>query len=188
MCDEPVQTLVQTPDGTLDFQDYFVRRRHADRVTSVAFRGIDEAVATQQVVSAIESASAIILCPSNPFVSIGPILAVPGIREALGRSGAAKVAVSPIVGGAAIKGPAAGMMRDFGHEVSPVGVAAIYRGLLDAIVIDMADSRETERIRELGMDVSVADTVMKSDSDREQLAEHVLRVCESLGSRAGAPA
>jgi LPPG:FO 2-phospho-L-lactate transferase len=180
MCDEPVQTLIETPGGTLDFQDYFVRRRHADRVTSITFQGIAAAQPTKQVISALESASVIIFCPSNPYVSIGPILAVPGMEEAIMQSGAVKVAISPIVGGAALKGPAADMMSAFGDEVSPAGVAAIYKGLVSGMVIDAIDAEVSTRIEEMGMVVSVTNTVMKSDNDRADLARHSLALCESL--------
>src|SRR5688500_7477940 len=125
MCDESVETLRSTEAGNLPFQDYFVRRRHADRVTGFTFKGIVSAQPTQQVLDAIAGANAIVFCPSNPFVSVGPILAVPGMREALQTSSAPKVAVSPIVGGAALKGPAADMLNALGHEVSPYGVALL---------------------------------------------------------------
>jgi LPPG:FO 2-phospho-L-lactate transferase len=184
MCDEPVQTLIETAGGTLDFQDYFVRRRHADRVTGITFQGIEAAQPTAQVVSALERASVIILCPSNPYVSIGPILAVPGMKEAIMHSGATKVAVSPIVGGTALKGPAADMMSAFGHEVSPAGVAAIYKGLVDGTVIDSIDSDVGPRIEEMDMAVSVTNTIMRSDSDRADLARHVLSFCERLATPA----
>jgi LPPG:FO 2-phospho-L-lactate transferase len=183
MCDQPVQTLVQTPGGTLDFQDYFVRRRHADRVTGITFQGIEEASPTIEVISALDNASVIIFCPSNPYVSIGPILALPGIRDAIAHSSAVKVAVSPIVGGAALKGPAADMMSALGDEVSPVGIASMYKGLLDGIVIDELDMEMAPRIEALGMAVSITDTVMKSDRERAELARNVLGFCESLTGR-----
>ncbi len=183
MCDEPVATLIETADGTLDFQDYFVRRRHADRVMGLTFRGIDDARPTPEVLAALENASAIIFCPSNPYVSIGPILAVPGMRVAILSSSAMKVAVSPIVGGEALKGPAADMMSALGHEVSSAGVAAIYKGLVDGMVIDVLDGDLAPRIEDMGMAVSVTDTVMKSDGDRADLARHVLTFCESLTAK-----
>ena len=185
MCDEPVQTLVQTAAGTLDFQDYFVRRRHADRVSGFTFQGIESAIPAPGVITALESASAIILCPSNPHVSIGPILSVPGLREALVSSTAVKIAVSPIVGGAALKGPAADMMSAMGHEVSPAGVAQIYEGLVDGMVIDDLDRALAPRIEASGMAVSVTGTIMKSDTDRFELARHVLTFSESLAQERG---
>jgi LPPG:FO 2-phospho-L-lactate transferase len=182
MCDEPVETLVETPEGTLGFQDYFVRRGHADDVTGVTFQGIDAAQPTGGVSDALGDASAIIFCPSNPIVSIGPILAVPGMRGALERSRSVKVAVSPIVGGAALKGPAAAMLRTMGHEVSPVGVAALYAGTIDGMVIDRIDEALAPRIESMGIKAEIADTIMSSDIDRQALAEKVLEFCNRLGA------
>jgi LPPG:FO 2-phospho-L-lactate transferase len=180
MCDEPVATLVETPDGTLDFQDYFVRRRHSGTVTGVTFRGIEEARPTGAVRSAISEANALILCPSNPIVSIGPLLAVPGMRELIVESTAVKVAVSPIVGGVAIKGPAAEMLSGLGFEVSPVGVATIYRGLVDGMVIDRADEALAPRVADLGMEVLVTSTVMGGEESRAALAREVLAFSERI--------
>jgi LPPG:FO 2-phospho-L-lactate transferase len=182
MCDQSVQTIVTTPAGDLDFQEYFVRHHHADEVTGVAFRGIEEAQPTPEVLEALDSARAIVFCPSNPIVSIGPILAVPGIREAVRRSSAVKVAVSPIVGGAALKGPAAAMLRTLDHEVSPVGVAAIYKGLIDGIAVDHADEALAPRIRDMGIEVEIADTIMNDEASRETLAERVLDFGDRIGS------
>jgi LPPG:FO 2-phospho-L-lactate transferase len=180
MCDEPVATLVETPDGTLDFQDYFVRRRHSGTVKGVSFKGIEAARPTDAVRNAITEADAIILCPSNPIVSIGPLLAVPGMRELIVESRAVKVAVSPIVGGAAIKGPAAEMLSGLGFEVSPVGVATIYRGIVDGMVIDQADRALAPRVAGLGMEAFVTSTVMGGDESRAALAREVLAFSERL--------
>lgn len=183
MCDEPVETLVETPDGLLDFQDYFVRRRHADTVTGVVFRGVEVARATPEALEAIEQAEVIIFCPSNPIVSIGPILSVPGIKESLERSSAVQVAVSPIVGGAALKGPAADMLGSLGHEVSAVGVASIYKTLLDGMVIDKVDADLAPRIEKMGIGVHVTDTIMKDDASRAALAEQALNFGIALGKK-----
>jgi LPPG:FO 2-phospho-L-lactate transferase len=180
MCDERVETLVQTPEGSLDFQEYFVRRRHADTVTGVLFRGIAYSQPTAEALAAIAGAEAIILCPSNPIVSIGPILAVPGMREALLSAPAPRVAVSPIVGGPALKGPAASMLESLGHEVSAFGVAEIYAGLVDGMVIDRVDEALAPRIEALGMSVEIADTIMKSEGDRRALAETALRFSAAI--------
>jgi LPPG:FO 2-phospho-L-lactate transferase len=153
MCDELVETLVETDEGTLGFQDYFVRRRHADTVTGVTFHGVEAARPTAAVADAMSEAAAIVFCPSNPIVSIGPILAVPGMSGLLERSTSPKVAVSPIVGGEALKGPAADMLRSLGHDVSPVGVAAIYTGVIDGIVIDQVDQALASRIEDMGIQV-----------------------------------
>ncbi len=174
MCDERVGTEVETPGGWRDFQDYFVRRRHADRVTNVRFAGIERARLTPEVADVLATADTIIFCPSNPIVSIGPILAVPGLRGALVASPAVKVAVSPIIGGKALKGPADRMLAEQGMEVSAFGVAQGYVGLLDAMVIDMLDAALTPRIEALGMAVQVAQTVMQDTDDRAQLARAVL--------------
>jgi len=180
MSDSPVATLIRTPEGDLDFQDYFVRRRHADTVTSVFFRDIEEARPTREVADAIAGAPAIIFCPSNPIVSIGPILAVPGLLDLLKSSEAPIVAVSPIIGGAALKGPAADMLQSLGHEVSPYGVASIYKDIIDGIIIDNVDAEYAPRIRDLGIAVEISDTIMKSDADRRTLAETALRFCANL--------
>lgn len=180
MCNEPVQTLIETPEDTLDFQDYFVRRKHADVVAGVTFRGAEHAKMTSLVRQALEAAEAIVFCPSNPIVSIGPILAVAGVQGAIEKTKAPRVAVSPIVGGTAVKGPAGDMLRSLGHEVSPVGVAALYAGLLDGIVIDKTDEQLVPRIKELGMEVHVADTIMNTNEDRARLAEEVLQFCLHL--------
>jgi LPPG:FO 2-phospho-L-lactate transferase len=183
MCDERVATEIETPEGWRDFQDYFVRRRHEDRVRRVRFAGIERARITSEVAEALATADAIIFCPSNPLVSIGPILAVPGVREALDASPAATIAVSPIVGGKALKGPADRMLAEQGMEVSAYGVATGYAGLVDAMTIDTLDADDAPRIASLGMTVQVAQTVMRSDADRQQLAREVLAFAASLGAR-----
>ncbi len=180
MCDGIVETLVTTASGDLDFQDYFVRRRHADAVEGVVFRGIEERRLTREAEQALKAAPAIIFCPSNPIVSIGPILAVPGMLDALKASRAPKVAVSPIVGGAALKGPAADMLRSLGYDASPFGVASIYKGIIDGIIIDNIDEEYAPRIRDLGIAVEISDTIMKGDADRRTLAETALRFCAGL--------
>jgi LPPG:FO 2-phospho-L-lactate transferase len=183
MCDEPVATRVITPEGPLEFQEYFVRRHHEDAVTAVEFRGIERASLSHAVRQASESAAAIVLCPSNPIVSIGPILAVPGLRDLLAGHPAPRIAVSPIVGGQALRGPADRMLRGLGHEVSAYGVAAIYRGLVDGMVIDELDAELAPRIVSLGMQVCVAPTVMSNENDRVRLAERVLAFAADLRSR-----
>lgn len=181
MCDEPVATRVVTPEGTLDFQEYFVHRHQSDTVTGVVFRGIDRARAPEPAVRALESATAVVFCPSNPIVSIGPILAVPGVRERIAGHGVPRVAVSPIVGGRALRGPADRMLESLGHEVSAYGVAALYRGLIDGIVIDEIDAALAPRIEALGMRALVAPTVMGDVADRSALAARVIEFCERIG-------
>lgn len=183
MCDEPVATVIDTPDGPLDFQEYFVRRRQEDEVRGVRFEGIDRATLPAGVSAALDEARAIILCPSNPIVSIGPILGVPGLRQRLRRFDGPIVAVSPIIGGKALKGPADRMLATLGHEVSAVGVAAIYRDFLDGIVIDEEDAALAPRIEASGIDVHVTATVMRDIDDRQRLAAETLAFAERLGDR-----
>jgi LPPG:FO 2-phospho-L-lactate transferase len=174
MCDEPVASVIETPDGPLEFQDYFVRRGQSDDVLDVKFSGIEAARPTGAVVAALAAADLVVLCPSNPIVSIGPILAVPGMREALAAAPGPRVAVSPIVGGRALKGPADSMLRTLGHEVSAAGVARFYEELLDAIVIDDSDADQGALIEDLGMGVLATDAVMRDPADRARLAREVL--------------
>ncbi len=174
MCDEPVSTVLDTPDGPLEFQEYFVRRRQRDEVLGVRLRGVEEARLSRAFSEALAAAELVVLSPSNPVVSIGPILAVPGMREALLASSAPKVAVSPIVGGRALKGPADRMLDSLGHEVSATGVARLYEGLVDGMVIDRADSQERTAIEGLGMEALVTNAVMRDPEDRSRLAGEVL--------------
>ncbi len=180
MTDDQVATAIETPDGWLAFQDYFVRRQHRDPVISVRIDGIQQAAASRQVEDAIRSAGAIIFCPSNPIVSIGPILAVPGIREMLAAASAPRVAVSPIVGGRALRGPADVMLNTLGHESSAVGVARLYRDILTGIVIDELDAEDEPAIRALGIKVLVTGTVMHGVDDRRALAAKILEWCSTL--------
>lgn len=174
MCDEPVSTMLETPEGPLEFQEYFVRRRQKDEVLGVKLRGIEKARATTAVTEALAAADVIVFCPSNPVVSIGPILAVPGMREALVTSPAPKVAVSPIVGGRALKGPADKMLASLGHEVSATGVARMYEGLVDGMVVDQVDEEDRAEIEDLGMRVLVTEAVMRDEADRARLGREVL--------------
>ena len=174
MCDEPVATVLDTPDGPLEFQEYFVRRRQRDEVLGIKLRGIDAARITQPALDALDAADLVVFCPSNPLVSIGPILAVPGMREALTASRVSKIAVSPIVGGRALKGPADRMLASLGHEVSAAGVARIYEGLVEGMVLDRVDEGERSKIEALGMRVLATDAIMRDARDRRRLAREVL--------------
>ncbi len=182
MCDEPVSTIIKTPEGLLEFQEYFVRRAQRDEVLSVKLRGIEGARVPSEVQEAISHAEAVVFCPSNPIVSIGPVLAVPGMGELLANSSAPKVAVSPIVGGRALKGPADKMLRSLNHEVSATGVARMYEGVLDGFVIDRFDEEEEAGISALAMHVFATDAVMHDEADRERLAREVLLLCSGLGA------
>jgi LPPG:FO 2-phospho-L-lactate transferase len=183
MTDATVATLIDTPAGRLDFQRYFVERHHSDDVLAIELEGIDVARPTSGAISALDAARAIVICPSNPIVSIGPILAVPGMRETLTAAPAPVVAVSPIIGGQALRGPAAQMLATLGHEVSAVGVAALYAGLADGIVIDRTDEALSSRIEALGLQVQVTNTIMESDAGREQLARETLAFAAALAAR-----
>ena len=183
MCDEPVGTVVETPGGPLAFQDYFVRRRHQDPVSGIRFAGIDMATVPEGVAAALGRAEAIILCPSNPLVSLGPILAVPGLRELLVRATVPRVAVSPIIGGRALKGPADQMLAGLGHDVSPLGVARLYRDFLDGLVLDEEDAALAPQVEALGMRALVTRTIMGDADDRRRLAEETLAFARSLAPR-----
>ena len=176
MTDQPVASLIRSGDVLLDFQDYFVARRQQDTVDGVVFRGIEQATPAPDVLDAIAGADVIVLCPSNPIVSIGPILAVPGLREAVTASRAVKVGVSPIVGGKALKGPADRMLTSLGHEPSALGVARIYRDLLDILVIDEVDRDLAPHVSDLGLRTVVAQTIMGDRQDRERLASEILAI------------
>jgi LPPG:FO 2-phospho-L-lactate transferase len=183
MCDEPVATVLRTPDGSLEFQEYFVRRRQRDEVLAIGLRGIEGARPTDAVLEALAAADLVVFCPSNPVVSIGPIIAVPGMRKALDASRAPKIAVSPIVGGRALKGPADKMLSSLGHEVSAAGVARIYKGLIEGMVVDRVDEGERSEIEALGMRVLVTDAIMRDAPDRARLAREVLEFGDGLVAR-----
>jgi LPPG:FO 2-phospho-L-lactate transferase len=174
MSNEPVRTQVLTDDGWLGFQEYFVGRQHADLVRDVAFKGIEDATLAPGALEAIDSADLIIFCPSNPLVSIAPILEVRGMRKAVRKSSAPVVCISPIVGGKALKGPAAGMLEQRGLDVSALGVAEYYGGLVDIMVIDEEDAALAPLIEETGKRVIVLQTVMGDRDDRVRLASDIL--------------
>jgi LPPG:FO 2-phospho-L-lactate transferase len=183
MSDDPVSTVLETPEGRLEFQEYFVRRRQRDEVLGVELRGIEEARPAEGALAAISDADAIVLCPSNPVVSVGPILALPGMMEALVSASAPKVAVSPIVGGRALKGPADRMLASLGHEVSSTGVARMYEGLVDGMVIDRIDERERAGIEAIGMRVLATGSVMRDAEDRGRLASETLEFGAGMVAR-----
>jgi LPPG:FO 2-phospho-L-lactate transferase len=174
MSDEPVATYIDTPNGHIHFENYLVERRAQDEVRGVVFRGAADARPAPGVLEAILEADAVLIAPSNPIVSVGTILAVPGVREALLATVAPVVAVSPIVGGAAIKGPAAPLLRAAGYEVSARGVAACYQELADALVIDTVDAALADDIRALGLRVVVTDTIMRGPAEKRALAAAAL--------------
>lgn len=180
MTDDRVATLVETPAGTLEFQDYFVGRRQSDDVLGVTFAGIERAKVHPEALAAIREAEAVVIAPSNPIVSVAPILATPGLREALAGTPAPIVAVSPIVGGHALKGPAAQMLATLGHEVSALGVARLYADVIDGLVIDEVDRELGPSIEPLGPRLLVTATVMSDEADRRRLAVEVLDFAAAL--------
>ncbi|MEK6719960.1 MAG: 2-phospho-L-lactate transferase [Chloroflexota bacterium] len=179
MSDEPVRTEVRTDEGWLEFQDYFVRRHQEPTVRDVAFRGVADARVTDEVVDAFARAEAIIVAPSNPIVSIGPIVAVPGLLDAIhaarGR-GVPVTAVSGIVGGRALKGPADRMLASLGHDVSALGVARVYASWIDRFVLDKVDADLAAPISALGLRAIVTDTIMADDAGRARLAGELLSI------------
>ena len=181
--DDPVRTMVQTDQGLLAFQDYFVRLRCAPRVERLEFPGIDGMKPSAGLLAALsaQDLEAIVICPSNPFLSILPILSIPGIRLALEQRNAPLVAVSPIIGGEAVKGPAAKIMGELGYTVSSVGVAGFYGTLLDGLMIDKVDAHLAPEID--GTEVLVGDTMMRNAEDRRRVATEVLAFAQSLTRR-----
>jgi LPPG:FO 2-phospho-L-lactate transferase len=174
MTDDYTPTQVVTDEGEMHFQEYFVRHRCEPRVRDIRFENIESALPAPGVERAIAEADAVILCPSNPFISIGPILRVPGMADALKQTDARVIAITPIIGGRALKGPAADMLRDLGHEVSARGVAGIYRDFIDLFVLDESDAALKPSIEELGVRVLETNTVMSTLYDKRRLAETVM--------------
>ncbi len=171
--DAAVPTIVLTPEGALPFQEYFVRRRWRPRVLGFRFEGAERARPAPGVLEALHTADAVFVAPSNPFVSIDPILAIPGVRQAL--AGKPVIAVSPIVGGQALKGPAAKMFRELGQTPSAAAVAAHYQGLLTHFVVDRRDAASLDHLQTLVAQVWVADTVMTTPAHRQRLAAELLQ-------------
>lgn len=183
MSETPVRTRVRTAAGTggeLAFQDYFVRLRCRPRVRGFRFAGARSARLPQAAADALAAAQAIVVCPSNPYVSVAPILAVPAVRQALRSRRVPLVAVSPIVGGAAVKGPAAKMMRELGADVSVLGVARHYGRLVDGWVIDRADASHAPALAALGHAVVVTDTIMRDRAASKRLAREVVAFARRL--------
>jgi LPPG:FO 2-phospho-L-lactate transferase len=176
--DDRVRTFVTTGAGRLPFQRYLVERRGAGRVRRIEIEGARRARPAPGVLAALARSQALVVAPSNPLVSIGPILAVPAIRAALRRRRAPAAAISPLVGGRPVRGPLHRMLRGLGLEVSPRGVAGLYRGLIDVFVLDHADAHWARRIEALGMRVVVTDTLMRTPARAARLARVVLRALD----------
>jgi LPPG:FO 2-phospho-L-lactate transferase len=174
MSDDAVSTVVNTPDGELHFQEYFVRERAKPPVLEVTYEGAGKAATAAGVLQAIIHADLVLIAPSNPVTSIGPILAVPGVRDALRCTTAQVVAVSPIVGGAAVSGPAGEMLKMRGFAISAAGIAGYYRDLIDALIVDARDEKEREAIANEKVHVAFTNTIMTSDEDKIALATFAL--------------
>jgi LPPG:FO 2-phospho-L-lactate transferase len=179
MTDAPVRTMIYTPAGRLAFQDYLVRRQGRDDVRRIEIRGAAHARPAPGVLAALHRSTAIMIAPSNPLVSIGPILAVPAIRHALRLRRAPAAVVSPLVGGRAVRGPLDRMLRGLGIDVTPAGVARLYRGLVDIFVLDRRDAAHKDAIAALGMRPVVTETIMRTRAHAERLAAVVLRALET---------
>jgi LPPG:FO 2-phospho-L-lactate transferase len=172
--DDPVRTRVTVPDGEIDFQEYFVHRQHDVAVSAVRFDGAEAATPAPGVLDAIRAASHVVIAPSNPIVSIAPVLAIPGVREAVNARRADVVAVSPIIAGAALKGPADRLLRELGHESSVVGIARIYASLAATLVVDEADADQAAAVEAEGLRCVVAPTIMRGPDEAAALARTVL--------------
>lgn len=185
MSDDSVRTILHTRTGPLAFQDYFVRNRAEPAVTHIEFAGAEYATMSPGLLDALDDPAleAVIICPSNPYLSIAPILAVPQMRAALEQRRVPTIAVSPIVGGRALKGPAAKIMRELGYEPSALTVAQFYRGLIDALVLDRSDQSLSRPIEELGIRPVVTDTVMHDHRMQTCLARSVIETARSLRAR-----
>ncbi len=181
MTDDRFETRIITGEGSMHFQEYLVKRGAKDEVLGVEFVGVEDAEPAPGILNTILNAEGVIVCPSNPIVSIGTILSVKGIREALRRSRAVKVAITPIVSGAPIKGPADKLMRGLGLEVSAYSVAKLYKDFLDVFILDVVDLAEKTRIERLGLKVRATNTIMKSLEDKIQLARVVLEEIRKTG-------
>jgi LPPG:FO 2-phospho-L-lactate transferase len=180
MSDDPVRTIVETTEQKdLAFQDWFVRLHCEPAVRAVRFAGAAMAKA-HPILLDLTDLRGVIVCPSNPFVSVAPILSLPGVRTTLEKAAIPRVAVSPIVGGQAIKGPAAKMLAELGHDVSALGVARYYKGLIDGFVLDAVDADLADPVAALGMRVRVTDTMMRNDAEKQRLAATTIEFVDEL--------
>ena len=183
MSDSPVRTMIRTGGGWLQFQEYFVKKHSKPVVRGIRFDGSKTAKPAPGVLAALKSADGILICPSNPLISIGPILSVPGIRRALNRQRDKVLAVCPIVSGRSLKGPSDRMMRQMGFQASALGVARLYSDICGMFMIDVADAKAKAQIESLGLRVIVCPTVMKTLEDKIALARSVLAMVRKNASR-----
>jgi len=174
MCDQPVPTIIDSDEGALHFQEYLVKRRAEPVVRGIRFDGVETASPAPGVLEAIRDADRIVICPSNPLISIGPILAVPGIREALRARRENVIAVCPIVGGKSLKGPSDKMLAQLGYESSAQGVAELYADFTGTFVIDPADQAQARAIESLNMKAAILPTVMTTRAEKRKLAQRLL--------------
>ena len=176
MSDDPVRTALETDEGTLSMQEYFVQRRAVPAVRSIRYVGAEDAKPAPAFAAAMRSSDVIVFCPSNPHLSVAPILAVPGVRDAIEKFGGRRIAVSPIVGGDAVRGPAGKIMGELGAEVSSVGVAKEYQGLCDVLVVDTQDEELSDAVAAVGVTPAVTGTIMQTDEDKIALARTVVEL------------
>ena len=177
MSDQPVRTVLETDAGDLPMKQYFVKHGSQPQVRAIRYEGAEDALPSPSFARALEQAAMVVLCPSNPFLSLGPILAIPGVRESLAAV-PKKVAVSPIIGGAALRGPAAKIMAELGYPATCAGVARQYQGICDYFLLDQQDAALAPEIEELGMTPLVAPIIMESDEDKVALANYILSLPE----------
>jgi LPPG:FO 2-phospho-L-lactate transferase len=178
--DDLLRTIVVTEEGDLDFQEYFVRRKFEPAVRGFELRGKEAALPTNEFLAALDAADAVVLCPSNPFVSLGPILALARVREKV--AGKISIAVTPIIGGQAVKGPLAKMFRELGRESSALEAAREYRSVVSGFILDRVDSSQQKEIEALGMQVETGDALMRDSSERRNLAAQALRFARRIGA------
>jgi LPPG:FO 2-phospho-L-lactate transferase len=174
MSDQPIPTIIDSTDGSMHFQEYLVKRRAEPVVRGIRFHGVNSAHAAHGVRESIVDTDRIIICPSNPLISIGPILAIPGVREQLRARRESVYCVSPIVGGKSLKGPSDKMLEQLGHEASALGVARLFADFAGTMLIDPADKKRADAIRGLGMHVVVLPTVMRTRAQKRKLARAML--------------
>jgi LPPG:FO 2-phospho-L-lactate transferase len=180
MTDQPVRTILETDQGTLSFQEYFVREKWQPAVRRIVYEGAADAAPTPEVSAALESATLVVLGPSNPYLSIDPVLAIPDIGAGLSRKRVPCIAISPIIGGRAVKGPAAKLMAELGHDISPLGVAKHYEDKLKGIILDEVDQTFCPSIEALNIRAVARRTLMESLADKTRLARELLEWAQEL--------
>ncbi|WP_193075499.1 2-phospho-L-lactate transferase [Pseudomonas sp. FME51] len=176
--DDRVQTRIRTPHGWLSFQEYFVREQCQPEILEIQLDGLERATVTAEALAAIREADLLVIAPSNPIVSIGPILAIPGLGQAFALSNALKVAVSPLIGGATVKGPADRMLSACGYSCNNLGIADCYADLIDGLIIDHQDRSEADGLKARGIDVMVTQTLMRDTADKTRLAGELLQFAQ----------